>query len=112
MSKPNKARIKLEEMRRQAADALNTEPCMELELDNGEIVAVPHPLFMADEAQAAVNAAGADTVAMAKAILGDDVHARFIANGGRSNDVMLAWRLMSQSIVDTLPNGNPTRLPR
>jgi hypothetical protein len=112
MSKPNGKRLKLTEMRRQAADALGTEPCMELELDNGEVVAVPHPLFMADEAQEKVNAAGSDTVAMAKAILGDEEHSRFIAAGGHSNDIMLAWRLMSQNIMDTLPDGNPTRSRR
>lgn len=108
MTKPNAKRLKLTEMRNQATEALGVEPGMELELDNGEIVNVPHPLFLSDEAQTKVNKAGTDTVAMAKAILGDEEHAKFIAHGGHSNDVMLAWRLLSQSMLDSLPNGNPT----
>lgn len=108
MSKPNGKRLKLTEMRQQATEALGVDPGMELELDNGDVVLVPHPLFLADEAQAKVNEAGSNTVEMAKAILGDEAHAKFIAGGGHSNDVMLAWRLLSQSMLDQLPNGNPT----
>lgn len=34
------------------------------------------------------------SVRSARTILGEDVHARFIAAGGRSNDVSLAWQYM------------------
>jgi len=34
------------------------------------------------------------SIRSAKVILGEEVHARFIAAGGRSNDVSLAWQYM------------------
>lgn len=39
-------------------------------------------------------------VRSARAILGDDAHARFIAKGGRSSDITLAWDYMSKQVKD------------
>lgn len=38
------------------------------------------------------------SVRSARAILGDEVHAEFIAAGGRSSDVTLAWEYMANEI--------------
>lgn len=106
MSKPNKRRLKLAELRTQATEAMGMEPGLELELDDGSTLVVPSPLLLADDIQEQVDEAKG-AVATAKAILGEEEHARFIANGGHSNDVMLAWKLMS----DELETKDP-KLPR
>ena len=97
MSKPNKRRLKLAELRTQATEALGMDPGLELELDDGSTITIPSPLLLADDIQEVVDKAEG-AVATAKAILGDDEHARFIAAGGHSNDVMLAWKLLSEDL--------------
>lgn len=100
MSSPNKRRLKLTEMREQATEALGMEPGMDLELDDGSIVTIPNPLFVTEQTQVQIEAA-TGAVSSAKAILGEDEHARFIAGGGRSNDVMMAWRLLAEDMATT-----------
>lgn len=97
MSQPNKRRLKLTEMRNQAVEALGMDPGMELELDDGNVVTIPNPMFVSEEAQAQIEGA-TGSIATAKAILGDDEHARLVAGGGHSNDVMLAWRLLTADL--------------
>lgn len=101
MTKPNKRRLKLAEMRDQALDALGMEPGLELELPNGEVVLVPSPMLVGDDVQSRLS--DEDVVATAKAVLGEELHAKLIAGGGNSNDVMLAWKLMSEEIEDRGP---------
>lgn len=96
MTKPNKRRLKLSEMRDQAMEALGMEPGLELELPNGEVLLVPNPMLVSDEVQARLS--DEDVVSTAKAVLGEEDHARLLAGGGSSNDVMLAWKLMSEEI--------------
>jgi len=81
-------------------EALGMDPGIELELDNGEVLSVPNPMFVSEEAQALIEAAEG-TIGTAKAILGDEEHARLIAGGGHSADVMLAWRLMAEDVEKT-----------
>jgi hypothetical protein len=97
VSKPNKRRLKLAELRTQATEALGMDPGLELELDDGSTIIVPSPLLLADDVQEVVDKAEG-AVATAKAILGEEEHARFIKGGGHSNDVMLAWKLMSEDM--------------
>lgn len=99
MPSPNRRRMKLEEMRTQAVDALGMDPGMELELDNGETVSIPNPMFVSEEAQEEIEAA-TGTIASARAILGDVDHKRLIEGGGRSSDVLLAWRIMAEDVKD------------
>jgi len=91
--------MKLEEMRSQAIDALGMDPGFELELDNGETITIPNPMFVTEDAQELIESAEG-TIASAKAILGDIDHKRLIEGGGHSNDVMLAWRLMAEDVKD------------
>ncbi|GAC70726.1 hypothetical protein [Gordonia soli] len=63
-----------------------------------ETFTVPHPLGLDEDANNTLEAA-TGTVAVAKALLNTKtdprVHDRFIAAGGRSGDVLIAWRTMS-----------------
>lgn len=95
MPSPNRRRLKLAEMREQAVDALGMDPGMDLELDNGDTIVIPNPMFVSEDAQELIEAAQG-TIASAKAILGADEHAKLIAGGGHSADVMLAWRIMAE----------------
>lgn len=97
MPSPNRRRFKLEEMRGQAVEALGMDPGMELELDNGDVITIPNPMFVSEEAQEEIEAT-TGTIASAKAILGEADHKRLIAGGGHSADVMLVWRLMAEDI--------------
>lgn len=101
MSKPNTRRLKLAEMRDQAMDSLGMDPGIVLELPNGDTVTVPNPMLVADDVTEGL--ADADTVSTAKAVLGEDAHARLLEGGGTSNDVMLAWRIMSKEVDDKGP---------
>lgn len=99
MSQPNKRRLKLTEMREQAAEAIGMEPGIEIELEDGSTVTVPSPIFLSDEAQSAMEHADeAGVVETAKIVLGEEQHARLIAGGGNSNDVMLAFRLLADDV--------------
>jgi hypothetical protein len=89
--------MKLAEMRSQAVEALGMDPGFELELDNGDMITIPNPMFVSEEAQEEIEAA-TGTIASAKAILGDDDHKRLLDGGGRSADVMLSWRLMAEDV--------------
>jgi hypothetical protein len=100
VSSPNKRRLKLQEMREQATEALGMEPGMDLELDDGSVVTIPNPLFVSEETQVQIEAA-TGAVSSAKAVLGDEEHARLIAGGGTSNDVMMAWRLLAEDMAST-----------
>lgn len=96
MSSPNRKRLKLQEMRDQAVDALGMEPGIEIELDGGEIVTVPNPMLVPDDVQELL--AENKIVDAAKAILGEAEHTKLLQHGGHSNDVMLAWKLMQEDL--------------
>jgi hypothetical protein len=114
MSKPNRRRFRREELHQQVSDATGMQPSLELELDDGSAVDIPHPLFLTDEHQAEIDQLRKDeagTIAMAKAIVGEVDHKRLLASGYASTDVMLAWLLMQQDMSGVLPDGRPTRSP-
>jgi hypothetical protein len=103
----NVKKLTLEALRQQAAEALKTEPGYQIDLDNDESVFVAHPLFVDDSVSAAVQNAE-NPVEIAKAVLGEEDHAKLLANGGRSADVSLAWALMQSQASDVTPSGDPT----
>lgn len=90
-----------------------------LEMPNGEEYEIPHPMLVSDEAQTrleqvqggydldrdengvikdppTIKKKPADpyTIRVARALLGDEAHKKFIAAGGHSNDVTLAWQML------------------
>ena len=120
---PNRAerrrQIKTSELREQAIEALNQTPYLDVETDNGSVFRVWHPLLVDDDTQIRVEAfnngvdldrddkgeiifphkidgkpADPAPIRSARAILGPEAHKVFIAAGGHSNDVQLAWNEM------------------
>lgn len=108
MSKPGKARFKLEALRDQATESLGVTPGYIIELDDGTELTIPNPMFVDDETQQTIEEAES-TIDIAKAILGDELFDKFKAAGGRSNDIALAWQMMQKEAEGRLPAGNPTR---
>lgn len=105
----------LDELRASAAEALGAEPGYLIKMPGGEPpVHIPHPLFVDEDRQEAIEEIQADdksnNIALAKAVLGDIEHKRYIAAGGRSNDIALAWAKMQKAMTDRLPgSGTPTQ---
>lgn len=98
MSKPNRSRMKLSEMRAQASESMGVEPGVELEMEDGSVFHIPSPMLLDDDRQEALNALGdkGDAISTAKAILGEEQHLEFLAAGGHSNDVSLAWGMLTE----------------
>lgn len=120
----------LDEFEEQALEAFDQVPGLKLNLRNGDSVTIPHPLLLGDEQQALVERvqrrededrdengkpngningqpAEAFVVRLAKAILGEEEHARFLAGGGSSNKVSLAWQYLTRE----LPGPKSTTTP-
>lgn len=120
-----KRRMKLTEFREQYFEGKGADPVIELEADNGEVFVVAHPLMLDDAATerlAAVNRgddldkdqfgevkvpptvggnpAPSDQVRVARAVLGDDIHARFVAAGGHSNDIAMVFNQLQEALEE------------
>jgi hypothetical protein len=131
--KVRRPKLKLAEMRAQALDARDMQDGVDLELDDGSTVLVPHPLMLSDEQQelldkfqrdedldqeeytddagnksvrpvrpSTIDGEPAPSAAyrLAAAILPPDEHKRLLAGGGHSNDVQLAWQLITPAQPD------------
>ncbi|MCX4661502.1 hypothetical protein [Streptomyces uncialis] len=94
MSKPNKKRYKLSLVRAQYAEAVGGET-VEMELNNGEIVTFPHPLFADDEWAARVDEAQ-NNGAKARAILGEDQYEQLRAAGNEDVEVSLTLMALNE----------------
>jgi hypothetical protein len=106
MSKPNKKRYKLSEVKQQYVDAVGGED-VEFELDNGEVLTFPHPLFAPDEWATAVDAAESNAE-KARAILGAEQYEAFRAAGHADADVALLFVAVQQDMQDQVKR-RPTR---
>lgn len=112
-------KLALHEFRQQVIEARSQLSSLFLTMDNGEEYEIPHPMLVSDDAQKrleivqsgldldkdkegsvitpwTINKKPADPLSTrtAKALLGDDLHAKFIAAGGHSNDIALAWEML------------------
>lgn len=112
-------KLALADFREQVIEQNSQLSSLFLEMPNGEEYEIPHPMLVSDEAQTRLEKvqSGLDldrdengniidpptikkkpaepyTIRVAKALLGDDAHKKFIAAGGHSNDVTLAWQLL------------------
>ena len=112
-------RLALADFREQAIEQESHLASIFLEMPNGEEFEIPHPMGVDDEAQKRlervqglydldrdkkgeiINPPTIDgkpaepySIRIAKAVLGDEAHAKFIAAGGHSNDVTLAWQML------------------
>ena len=112
-------KLALADFRDQVLESNSQLASLFLEMPNGEEFEIPHPMLVSDEAQKRLEhvqglydldrdekgeikdpptiknkPADPYTIRVARALLGDDVHKKFIAAGGHSNDVTLAWQLL------------------
>jgi len=118
-------RLAINDFRQQVIEAQSQMSSLILVADNGEEFEIPHPMLVSDEAQKRLEVVqtGEDldkdedglvirpnkikgklaeplTIRTAKALLGDAEHKRFIAAGGHSNDVTLAWQMLVEEHTD------------
>lgn len=112
-------KLALAEFREQVIEAQSQISSLVLVADNGDEFEVPHPMLVSDDAQKRLEIVqlGEDldkdedgqfvkppkikgklaeplVIRTARALLGDAEHARFIAAGGHSNDITLAWQML------------------
>ncbi|RAV17513.1 hypothetical protein DQP57_00370 [Mycobacterium colombiense] len=111
----------LEEFRQQVIEAQSQLASIRLEMPNEEVFEIPHPMLISDDAQKRLEIvqsfqdldrdrknqivdppqidgkpAEPLQIRIARALLGEEQHEKFIAAGGHSNDVTLAWQYLSQ----------------
>lgn len=98
--------LRIDELREQGTEALGGTTAIEIPIDGGDPVTIAHPLLYSDEQQEAIEAADG-TITLAKIILGDEEHTRFLAAGGHSNDIAMAYRMLADGM---LGKGVPQRL--
>jgi hypothetical protein len=106
MSKPNRKRYKLAEVKAQFTEALGGED-VEFELDNGEVLTFPHPLFAPDEWSTAVDEAETNRD-KALAILGDEQYDKYVAAGHADSEIGLLFLAVQQDMRDQVKK-RPTR---
>lgn len=112
--------LALSDFREQVIEAQGQLSSLVLVADGGEKFEIPHPMMLSDDAQKRVETVQAYrdldrdendeikvplkidgeladplVIRFARALLGEEEHARFIAAGGHSHDVELAWLKLS-----------------
>lgn len=105
MSKPNKKRYILSQVREQYEEAVGPE--VEFELKNGEVLTFPHPLFADDEWSNAVDAAETNRE-KAHAILGAEQYDKFVAAGHQDMEMALLFLAVQQDMQGQVKK-RPTR---
>ncbi|WP_431980006.1 hypothetical protein [Streptomyces qinglanensis] len=107
MSKPNKKRYVLAQVREQYAEAVGGDE-VEFEGPGGEVFTMPHPLFAPSEWSQAVEDAE-DDEEMARAMLGDEQYDRYVGAGGQPGDVNFIRMAAMEDMKGALKSGRPTR---
>ncbi|MEU4920180.1 hypothetical protein AB0G29_12575 [Streptomyces parvus] len=106
MSKPNRKRYKLSEVKQQFTDAVGGDT-VEFELANGEVLEFPHPLFATDEWSTAVDDAETSRQ-KAHAILGDEQYDKYVAAGHADSEIGLLFLAVQQDMQGQIKK-RPTR---
>jgi hypothetical protein len=110
----------LDAFRDQAIEALGQTPGLKLNMPSGDPVVIPHPMLVSDDRQAQIEHVQRRDdedrdengepngkvdgefvpwgIRFAKAILGEQEHARFLAAGGSSQDISLAWQYLTDGL--------------
>lgn len=102
MSKPNRRRVVMQQVRQKYAEAVGGEE-VEIELADGHTVTVPHPLFAPDDWKDRFDAADNDHD-RAVAALGDQ-YEDFRKHGGDDNDLNLVLIDLQHEMRDVLRSG-------
>ncbi|MGW1437217.1 hypothetical protein ACWD7M_18440 [Streptomyces griseus] len=106
MSKPNKKRYKLSEVKQQFAEAVGGDN-VEFETDTGDVLTFPHPLFADDDWTAAVDDANTSK-GKALAILGPEQYETYRAAGHADGDIGLLFLAVQQDMQGQIKK-RPTR---
>ncbi|MEU8704209.1 hypothetical protein [Streptomyces sp. NPDC048565] len=106
MSKPNRKRYRLSEVKAQMEEAVGGNE-VEFETDAGDVLTFPHPLFTDEEWDARVD--GAETARdKAIAILGEDQYELYSAAGHADGDIALLMLAVQQDMQGQIKR-RPTR---
>lgn len=107
-------RYKIASYGEQQLEALGFAPKVEFELNDGSIVEVYNPWLWSDATEAAYdreqsaqNPKEPYNTRIARAVLGKDLHKRFVEGGGRSSQVVLAIELMKRDRVENKAGASP-----
>ncbi|MEV6124845.1 hypothetical protein AB0M23_30795 [Streptomyces sp. NPDC052077] len=106
MSKPNRKRYRLSEVKQQMTDAVGGAE-VEFETDAGDLLTFPHPLFTDDEWDEKVDRAETARE-KAVAILGEEQYEKYHAAGHADGDIALLMLRVQQDMQGQL-KGRPTR---
>lgn len=112
-------KLALDDFRQQVIEAESQIASLVLTMPDKTEFEIPHPMLISDESQKRLEIvqSGEDldkdedgnfvhparidgklaeplTIRTARALMGDEAHARFIAAGGHSNDITLAWQML------------------
>jgi hypothetical protein len=106
MSKPNKSRFKLSQVKASYAEAVGGEQ-VEVETDDGKVWTFPHPLFADDDTNERLEAAAGD-LGKARVLLGDQWD-DYVKSGGDANGLMLVYMAARSEAQDTVGKHRPPR---
>lgn len=106
MSKPNKKRYVLSQVKAQYTEAVGGDQ-VEFETDKGDVLAFPHPLFADDEWTEAVDDAESSKD-KAIAILGQEQYDTYAAAGHGDGDIGLLFLAVQQDMQGQIKR-RPTR---
>lgn len=106
MSKPNKKRYRLSEVKSQMEEAVGGD-VVEFETDKGDVLTFPHPLFTDDEWDEKVDAAE-NSREKAIAILGDEQYEKYHAAGHGDGEIGLLMLAVQRDMQDQIRK-RPTR---
>ncbi|MFJ9427602.1 hypothetical protein [Streptomyces sp. NPDC101249] len=106
MSKPNKKRYKLSEVKAQMTEAVGGDQ-VEFETDAGDVLTFPHPLFTDDAWDEKVDAAE-NSRAKALAILGEEQYEKYQSAGHADSEIGLLMLAVQQDMQAQIKK-RPTR---
>ncbi|MFJ2702973.1 hypothetical protein ACIO3R_07210 [Streptomyces sp. NPDC087428] len=106
MSKPNRKRYKLSEVKAQYTEAVGGDQ-VEFETDKGDVLTFPHPLFADDDWTEAVDGAESSKD-KALAILGSEQYDLYAAAGHADGDIGLLFLAVQQDMQGQIKR-RPTR---
>lgn len=103
-------RYKVAEAKSQMVDKIGTDK-VELELESGEVIEFPHPMFYSSELKKQLKALeDEDSEGIALALLGEEQYEKYIASGEDPDDLGFVVRQVTEEAQDTLAGRKrPTR---
>jgi hypothetical protein len=108
MSKPNKNRYRLSEVRSQVADAVGGDTIV-AETDDGQEFTLEHPMFRSPATEEALaDLDEDDSEGIARVVLGDTQWNKFAKAGGTASDINRLLMAVGMNMQDEM-RGRPTR---